>query len=161
MTTENFENLIRELRPVLYKVAFNFFHNKDEAEDTTQEVLMKLWMKRNDLNEQVRSLAIIATKNLCVSKWRKQKLRASASLNENTCDLQGGEPTNAHLMAEEQKQMIEQVISHLPRSEQRLMQMRQQGMENEEIVAITGIPIRSIRTMLSSARKKMIQQLKI
>ena len=161
MTTENFENLIRELRPVLYKVAFNFFHNKDEAEDTIQEVLMKLWMKRNDLNEQVRSLAIIATKNLCVSKWRKQKLRASASLNENTCDLQSGESTNAHLMAEEQKQIIEQAISHLPRSEQRLMQMRQQGMENEEIVAITGIPIRSIRTMLSSARKKMIQQLKI
>ena len=161
MTTENFENLIRELRPVLYKVAFNFFHNKDEAEDTIQEVLMKLWMKRNDLNEQVRSLAIIATKNLCASKWRKQKLRASASLNENTCDLQGGESTNAHLMAEEQKQIIEQAISHLPRSEQQLMQMRQQGMENEEIVAITGIPIRSIRTMLSSARKKMIQQLKI
>ncbi|MDN5553140.1 MULTISPECIES: RNA polymerase sigma factor [Prevotella] len=161
MTTENFENLIRELRPILYKVAFNFFHNKDEAEDTIQEVLMKLWMKRNDLNEQVRSLAIIATKNLCVSKWRKQKLRASASLNENTCDLQSGESTNAHLMAEEQKQIIEQAISHLPRSERRLMLMRQQGMENEEIVSITGIPIRSIRTMLSSARKKMIQQLKI
>ncbi len=161
MTTENFENLIRELRPILYKVAFNFFHDKDEAEDTIQEVLMKLWMKRNDLNEQVRSLAIIATKNLCVSKWRKQKLRTSVSLNKNTDELQSRESTNAHLMAEEQRQMIEQAICRLPRSEQRLMQMRQQGMENEEIVAITGIPIRSIRTMLSSARKKMIKQLKI
>lgn len=161
MLNENFDNLVRELRPVIYKVAFNFFHDKEEAEDTVQEVFMKLWMRRNSLDEKARGLAIVATKNLCVSKWRKQKLRNSASIDENTLNVENGESANTHLMAEEQKRRIEMAIEHLPRSERRLMLMRQQGMENEEIEKITGIPINSIRTMISSARKKMIKQLKL
>ena len=161
MTIENFERLANTIRPVLLRVAFSFFRNMDEAEDTVQEVLMKLWTKRNSLEEHAEALAVKATKNLCVSKWRKQKLRATQPIDECAMNTTYNKGSDESLMAQEKKHMIELAINSLPKSEQRLIRLRQRGLQSEDISTITGIPIRSIRTMISSARKKIIKQLEI
>lgn len=71
----------------------------------------------------------------------------------------GTDDSDRLVRIKEQNEIIEQAINKLLRSEQRLIRMTQRGLEAEEIALVTGIPVRSVRTILSTARKKLIKQI--
>lgn len=160
MTFNDFEHIVHRVRPTILKTAYQFFQNKDDAEDVVQEVLMKLWLRYGKLDYgEAEKLAIIATKNLCVSTIRQQRLREHVPITDNL-DIASVEPTDAQLKAEEYAAILEKAIHTLTRSEQRLIYlMQQEGLNANEIAIITGIHVRSVRTMVSSARKKLLKQL--
>ena len=160
MTFNDFEHIVHRVRPTILKTAYQFFQNKDDAEDVVQEVLMKLWLRYGKLDYvEAEKLAIIATKNLCVSTIRQQRLREHVPITDNL-DIVSVEPPDAQLKAEEYAAILEKAIHTLTRSEQRLIYlMQQEGLNANEIAIITGIHVRSVRTMVSSARKKILKQL--
>lgn len=43
MNRKEFENIVPELRPLMVKVARDFFGNQDDAEDVAQDALVRLW----------------------------------------------------------------------------------------------------------------------
>ena len=62
---------------------------------------------------------------------------------------------------EEDEQWLLERISTLPKREMQVMKMRQtEQMSNSEIANIMGITTASVSTMLSSARKKIFEDLK-
>jgi RNA polymerase sigma-70 factor (ECF subfamily) len=160
MTFNDFEHIVHRVRPTILKTAYQFFQNKDDAEDVVQEVLVKLWLRYGKLDyDEAEKLAIIATKNLCVSTIRQQRLREHVPITDNL-DIASVEPPDAQLKAEEYAAILEKAIHTLTRSEQRLIYlMQQEGLNANEIAIITGIHVRSVRTMVSSARKKLLKQL--
>lgn len=160
MTFDDFEHIAHHIRPTILKIAFQFFQNRDDAEDVVQEVLMKLWLRYGKVDYgEAEKLAIIATKNLCVSTIRHQKLCEHIPITDNL-NVVSLEPPDAQLKAEEYAVLLEKAIHTLPRSEQRLIYlMQQEGLDTNEISIITGIHIRSVRTMVSAARKKILKQL--
>ena len=165
MNVTEFEHIARELRPQMLRVALDFFHNEEDAEDAVQEVLLKMWQREWSADtpsvdsEQFRALTIKATKNQCVSMARKQRLRQHLSLE----DAARGEPSpggaDEALLTRERHLMIELAISTLTRSEQRIIRLTQRGLEADEIAVLTGIKLNSVRSMLSMARKKLIKKL--
>lgn len=163
MTAREFEHIAQMLRPQMMRVAWDFFRQTEEAEDVVQEVLMQLWIKMDKgelVNINLPALAIKATKNLCVSTWRKQKLRRAEQLNEDLCHF-SNERADTALITEEEMKILEEAISRLPRSEQRLLRMKQKtDLSSDEIAAIIGIPIRSVRSIISSARHNLLKLLK-
>ena len=50
MTFNDFEHIVHRVRPTILKTAYQFFQNKDDAEDVVQEVLMKLWLRYGKLD---------------------------------------------------------------------------------------------------------------
>lgn len=163
MTAREFEHIAQILRPQMMRVAWDFFRQTEEAEDVVQEVLMRLWirMEKGELvNINLPALAIKATKNLCVSTWRKQKLRRAEQLNEDLYHF-SNEIADSALLTEEEIKRFDDAISQLPRSEQRLLRMKQKtDLSSDEIADITGIPVRSVRTIISSARRNLLKLLK-
>ena len=61
-----FEILIRQIRPRLHQEALHYLTDKDEAEDTTQEVVLKLWAMQEQLDayRNVEALAVIMVRHL-------------------------------------------------------------------------------------------------
>ena len=163
MTAQEFEHIARMLRPQMMRVAWDFFRQTEEAEDVVQEVLMRLWMRVQDeetREENWMALAIKATKNQCVSTWRKQKLRQAEQIDDNLSRC-GDERADTALLAEEERAFIDNAISRLPRSEQRILRMKQKtDLSSDEIASIIGMPVRSVRTILSSARRNLLKLLK-
>ena len=165
MNVTEFEHIAREMRPQMLRVALDFFHNEEDAEDAVQEVLLKMWQREWSADtpsvdtEQFRALVIKATKNQCVSMARKQRLRQHLSLE----GAARGEPSpggaDEALLTRERHLMIELAISTLTRSEQRIIRLTQRGLEADEIAVVTGIKLYSVRSMLSMARKKLIKKL--
>ena len=117
MTFNDFEHIVHRVRPTILKTAYQFFQNKDDAEDVVQEVLMKLWLRYGKLDYgEAEKLAIIATKNLCVSTIRQQRLREHVPITDNL-DIASVEPPDAQLKAEEYAAILEKAIhSHAPNS---------------------------------------------
>ena len=73
MTRSDFEHIAAQLRPLMLRVALDFFGATDEAEDVTQEAQLALWRycERIDSERNVEGLAVRVTKNCCVS-WHRR-----------------------------------------------------------------------------------------
>lgn len=154
-----FENIAHELRPLMMKVAMDFFHNREDAEDAVQEVLLNMWKREWKSGDSIEAFAIVGTKNMCVSIWRKQKLRRTLLIDDSH-DTISTANIDDELIAQDQMKMLDEAINKLPRSEQRLIRLKQEAdMGTAEISAITGIPVRSVSTMMASARRKLLKLL--
>lgn len=159
MKATEIEHIAQELRPLMMKVAMDFFHNREDAEDAVQEVLLNMWKRKWKLGDNIEALAMVGTKNMCVSIWRKQKLRLTLLIDDSH-DSVSTANVDDELIAQDQVRMLEEAIGKLPRSEQRLIRLKQEAdMGTAEISAITGIPVRSVSTMMASARRKLLKLL--
>lgn len=159
MTSEEFEHIAIGLRSQLLQIAMNFCHDEDDAEDIVQEVMLRLWMRRDKLDHDVTSLACKATRNMCVSWWRKEQVRCVVPLAEDL-PLEESRQTDDQLMMDEQIKLLQQCIAQLSRSQQRLIRLKLfEGLDTQEIAAITGITPRSVIVMLSAAKQKLMETL--
>lgn len=75
MTTEEFEHLMRRLRPKLLGIGRKMFADSTMAEDVAQETLMRLWMMRERIDSAggAEALAVRIARNVCVSEWRRKQ----------------------------------------------------------------------------------------
>lgn len=159
MKATEFENIAQELRPLMMKVATDFFHNREDAEDAVQEVLLNMWKREWKPDDNIEAFAIIGTKNMCISMWRKQKLRRTLQIDDSH-DAVSSVNADDELIAHDQMKMLDDAIKKLPRSEQRLIRLKQEAdIGTAEISAITGIPVRSVSTMMASARRNLLKLL--
>ena len=138
----------------------DFFHNEEDAEDVVQEVYVRM-LKRGWLQgDNVEALGIRAPKNLCVSVWRRQRLRDSEPL-ESVPESAVNDSADTRLLNGERHAEIENAIQKLPPSEQRLIRMKHQDdMPLEEIAKKTGMSRRSASTIISSAKKHLLKLIK-
>lgn len=178
MTRKDFEHIAPSLRPLMFKVAQDFFGNNDDAEDATQEAMVRLWnyCEHIDTTQNVEGLAIRVTKNCCVSLSRKQRVRTDLnhlppfsvlthqpSFPEFYLRTPSALYPSPHelLEAQDTQSMLTEVIDRLQPRERQLFEMRRlEGLSLDEIVARTGIPKTSVKAMVSMARKKVFNELK-
>ena len=161
MTTTEFENIVLQLRPLMMRIAYDFFRNEEDAEDAVQEVLLKMWKRKWLPGDDIKAMAVVATKNQCVSMARKHRLRQHLSLEDARGHASPDRADNV-LIINEQTLRIEQAIGTLTKSEQRIIRLKQeQNIDADEISLITGIQVKSVRSMLSMARKKLIEKIKL
>src|ERR1700709_1522252 len=100
----------------LFRLAKLFLRNREEAEDTVQEILLRLWNQRNQLEayNSVEALAVQMTKNLCLDKL-KSHAHNTADTDIETLNLRETSPT-PHEQTEllDSDQLIRNLIENLP-----------------------------------------------
>ena len=156
MTQTEFEHLLLQTRDKMMLVAMSFFHNREDAEDVVQEVCMRMLERGWKSGDNTEALLIKATKNLCVSVWRRQKLRETEPLimpSEASADTP--------LLQQEQRKQLDKAIAGLTPSEQRFIRMKGEELSIEEMAEQTGVSKRTASTMLWQAKKRLLTFLKI
>ena len=156
MTQTEFEHLLLQTRDKMMLVAMSFFHNREDAEDVVQEVCMRMLERGWKSGDNTEALLIKATKNLCVSVWRRQRLRETEPLimpSEASADTP--------LLQQEQRKQLEQAIAELTPSEQRFIRMKGEELSIEEMAEQIGVSKRTASTMLWQAKKRLLTFLKI
>ena len=70
MEQKEFETLIRQIRPKLHTEALRLLTDSDEAEDVTQEAVLKLWTIRQQLEayRSVEALAVVMVRRIALSR---------------------------------------------------------------------------------------------
>ena len=80
MKSSEFKLLVMPYSSRLYRMAFRLMNNREEAEDIVQEVYVKLWGMRNELDKynSIEALSIRITRNLCLDHLRRRKVNHDA-----------------------------------------------------------------------------------
>ncbi len=142
----------------LYRVAKLFLRNNEEAEDTVQEIFLRLWDKRQQLGayQSVEALAVQMTKNLCLDKLKSHAF-SHTSTGLETVDVSATNYT-PHEQAElsDTNQLLKNIIDNLPELQKTILHLRDvEEYSFEEIEQVTGQTINNIRVILSRARKSV------
>jgi RNA polymerase sigma-70 factor (ECF subfamily) len=150
MTPEEFKQEVERIRPQLITTARRYLDDIQEAEDTVQDVLLRLWQMVDTLRLPLDSLAKILTRNLCIDKIRRRK----PTVRIEQIDDKDEEPYS-HELLEHTMQMVES----LPDIQQTLIRLRHmEGMTMEEIAQLTGTSNEAVRKALSRARKALAKK---
>ena len=157
MTHQEYEHIVPRLRPRLKDIGRQFFGDEEMAEDIAQETLMRLWLLRDRIDPQtdIKPLVVRMAKNLCVSEWRKQKVRQENALQ---VEVTAHEDIHRNVELKEEIVLLQKAVSQLKPAEQRLFRMRHEAeMDIQQISAVTGIGVRSVSAMLSTAKRKLLE----
>jgi RNA polymerase sigma-70 factor (ECF subfamily) len=156
MTVETFKIEVLPLKNKLYRFAKRLMINYAEAEDVVQEVFLRLWSKREQLNEvrSIEALAVTITKNLCLDKL-KSKSSKNYELKNYHEQATTITPYTAMETSDSYKK-VNELINQLPDQQKMIIHLRDiEGYEYEEIAEMTGMNPNAIRVNLSRARKKI------
>lgn len=162
MTRKEFETDILPFSRTLYRYAFRFLSNREEAEDAVQEVFLKLWTMRDKLSgyNNIQAFTLTVTRNHCLDRLRKKKMEY---IDEN-----GKEDTRAsdmnlekNLENTEKFRIVTEIINTLPENYRTVIKMRDvDGYDYEEMAKKMDIDINNLRVILSRARKMVREELK-
>ena len=149
MTQEEFKEEAQRLRPRLMLTARRYLGD-DDAEDTVQDALLRLWQMVGELRQPFDALALRLTRNLCIDKVRREKATVTLTANGETDEADDDDERIERMMA---------VVSTLPDLQQTILRLRHlEGMEMNEIADLTGSSEVAIRKALSRARQAVRQK---
>ena len=158
MEQKEFETLIRQIRPKLYAEALRLLTDSDEAEDVTQETVLKLWTIRQQLEiyRSMEALAVVMVRRLALS--RKRVATTIPLSNWQKTDTDSIDSPEDLLISREEETKVIKMISTLPDAQQTVLRMKHiDRLETSEIARITGSSEEAIRQNLSRARKKILK----
>jgi RNA polymerase sigma-70 factor (ECF subfamily) len=156
MDLHDFKIKVFPLKNKLFRLASRLLDDPEEAQDIVQEVFIKLWNRREKLDEyrSVEALAVVTTRNLCLDK-----LKAKKYPTERVENLKSDVPEPTMETKKEftdLAEIIKEIIGQLPEQMKTIMQLRDiEGYDFEEIAGILGMTENAIRVNLSRARKKV------
>ena len=149
MTQEEFKEEAQRLRPRLMLTARRYLGD-DDAEDTVQDALLRLWQMVGELRPPLDALALRLTRNLCIDQVRRRKSTVMLTDSNGTDQADGDDERIERMMA---------VVSTLPDLQQTILRLRHlEGMEMNEIADLTGSSEVAIRKALSRARQAVRQK---
>ena len=161
MTAETFKENILPLNRKLLGFANRFMQDMDDSKDVVQEIYVKLWNMRTELDKynSVEALAMRMTRNFCLDKIKLKKTVPLNGIERNETEeesLNKEKQTEIKLAYERAKD----AINKLDEPQKTIMQLRDiEGYDYEEISQILNMNINTIRVSLSRARKKIREQL--
>jgi len=138
MKASDFNKLILPIQQNIFRLSRRLLVSSDSAEDATQDVLLKLWNKKDSLDDikNIEAFAMTMTKNHCLDQL---KLKSSQNLRLVHSNFENDQADPHH-----------QMVLHLREIE---------GYEYDKICEILDMKPTAVRVTLSRARKTLVEQL--
>jgi RNA polymerase sigma factor (sigma-70 family) len=156
MNPEEFKIKVLPLKHKLFRVAFRMLGSVEEAEDSVQDALIKLWTRRDELENytSLEAFSMTITKNLCLDRIRSKAFRTERLSDREVITLK--EDPGELMEKNDFTGFVRKIIDNLPDQQKLIMQMRDiEGLEYEQIAEVMELNINAIRVNLSRARKKV------
>ena len=154
MTQEQFTQTYLPFSGKMYALAYNLLRNRDEARDCVQDVFAELWQRRTDIEQDKPPLPLLLTmvRNNCFDRLKSN----FTELNEEIFDTLTDNQTESAIEAKSTLTEVMSIIRQLPNNQQLVLRLRTiDGLETEQIAALTGFSKENIYTLLSRARKAL------
>jgi len=158
MNSQQFNSQILTLSDKMFRLAKSILRSSEAAEDAVQELSMKLWEKRNKLDdvENMQAFTLRAMRNLCLDTIRQRH-----DEDELPAEMEFVEP-NPYEQVEQSDlaARVREMIDRLPELQRTIIRMRDvEGMELSEIALITSLTENAVSVNLSRARQKIREKI--
>jgi len=160
MNQFEFMKIISPFKDRVYRLARRLLVSSEEAQDATQEVLVKLWNSRERLESytSVEALAVTMTKNYCLDQLKSKRAGNMRLVHSDYT----GRDVGLYQQAEDRDslQWVQKIINMLPEQQKIIVQLRDiEQYEFEEIARVLDMNETAVRVALSRARKTIREQL--
>ena len=161
LTADNsFFNQIEEIRNKIFRITKRILVSQEEAEDATQEVIVKLWQMEESKRNGVKSLeaySVTMAKNYSLDRL-KSKQAQNLSLDERF-NGSYSDTLNQKIEQRDALDWVGKLIDQLQEKERTIIQLREiEQYDFDEIASILNLPEGTVRVYLSRIRKKLRQQ---
>lgn len=153
MEKTEFIALVMPFKDKLYRLAKRILVSKDEAEDAVQEVFLKLWNGKNNIEnyKNPEAFAITMTKNYCLDRLKSKQASNLKIVHSN---YQNSENIEKSIEANDGVEMVFKIMETLPEQQRIVLQLRDvEQFEFAEIAQMLDSNETAIRVALSRARK--------
>ena len=159
MTPEVLTETFKSLSDGLYRVAYYFLESENDAQDAVQDLFVKLWGNRDQLDTVLNFKAYCTTlmKNLCIDRLRKEQRVQGIEVGT---DIVESRRVDEDYDAREKLERVLAAIERLPERQRDVMKMYVlEEMSYDEIAQKTGMTNLTLRVLLSNARKTLRSQI--
>ena len=160
MTQTDFVKLVMPFKDKVFRLAKRLLVSKEEAEDATQEILLKLWSNQNKIEDckNVEAFSMTMTKNLCLDRLKSKQAQnlkiVHSNYQDNNVFLQKQVELNDSI------NWVSKIMDELPEQQKIIVQLRDiEDYEFEEIAKVLNMNETAVRVALSRARKTIREQL--
>ena len=160
MDQRAFIAIVQPFQDKVYRVARRLLISDDAAQDATQEVLLKLWKKRDQIKKyrSPEAFAMTMTKNYCYDRLKAKGNNNLKIVHSNYEDHSSN--TSKQVEVSDEVAWVFKFIEQLPEQQRLIIQMRDvEQYTNTETAEILEINEGAVRVALSRARKTLRTQL--
>jgi len=162
MSTVEFNDSLIRLESYLRSFAMTFTRNREDANDLTQETMLKAISYRDHYTPQTNFKAWVFTimRNIFINQYRRKV--KSGTIFDHSADLyllnntgDALQSTDNYLLGKQ----LEQSIGQLTEEYKRPFEMHHSGFKYKEIADELNIPIGTVKSRIFIARKKLMDLL--
>lgn len=160
MKHAQFIALVLPFKDKIYRFAKRMLTSTDEAEDVTQEILIKLWTGHEQLNKyrNLEAFAMTMTRNFCLDRLKSKEANNLKLVHSNYTDASPG--LDRSLEIRDSVSWVERIMQDLPEQQRMVLQLRDvEAYEFEEIAEVMQMQPTAVRVALSRARKTVREKL--
>jgi len=160
MTLEVYTNEFLSMKQRLYRLSLSIVRDSMVAEDVVQEVLIKIWNKREDAAkiENKPAWAMKMTRNLSIDKMRSKHFKTKG-IPEGYDVINKTHTPETITQSNDTVNTIQEIMQQLPETQRMCIQLRDiEEMKYQEIADILKISIDQVKVNIYRARnyiKKM------
>ena len=163
MSLEAFKTRVLPVKNKLYRFAYRLLGDDSEAQDVVQEVLIKVWDRREQMDEleNMEAWCMRITRNLSYDKLKSRTRRRTETLDKGY-DISSPAENSPDRRTEQKDmmRMIRKFMNDLPEKQRHVMQLRDvEGYSYKEISEILDMDLSQVKVNLFRARKKIRENL--
>lgn len=161
MNAEQYEAIFHKLKDKLYRYALRFVKDGESAEDVVQDVMYKLWQKRQEVDsiENLEAWMMVLTRNRALDILRKVKDNQVNIDEAYSVSDQAPIPDKIMETADLMTQ-LNACLDQLPEKQRTVFHLREiEQMTYEEICTMTGFNLDDVKVSLFRSRKHIQRML--
>jgi RNA polymerase sigma-70 factor (ECF subfamily) len=157
-----FKALFQKYYSAMCHFARQFLNDSEMAEETVQELFVRIWEKRSTLNIEtsVKHYFFRSVRNQCLNQIQHQKIRQQYANVVKESSYQKIDPEQCYIEVNLMER-IEKSIQSLPAKRQEIFRLsREQGLKYKEIAEELNISIKTVEAQMGLALKYLREDLK-
>ncbi len=156
MNSRQFENLFNQYYEELGRFAMKFLRCADLSDEIVQNVFVKFWEKRDDLDQvkNLKSYLYLSVRNACIDEIKKQN--SVVDLNEHTESKEMHQQESSSIEFNELHYYTELALKALPDKCYSVFSLKRFcGLSNKEVAEELDISVKTVETQFTIALKKI------
>ncbi|MCX7748678.1 MAG: sigma-70 family RNA polymerase sigma factor [Clostridia bacterium] len=158
---EAFSELVARYKKLIYSVVYNMIQDKEEVNDISQEVFIKIYLSLDRYNPEYKfsTWAVKIATNYCLDVLRKKKVDSTPIEEIESVSTDADTPEDRYIKKERRKQ-IQKAVMDLPEKYRvPIVLFHQNGLSYDEMTKVLDEPMTIIKNRLYRARMMLKEKL--